>query len=40
MVVINKAHGFRNVNKLYGVVRALHDKTDILVAMMATPIQT
>ena len=40
MVAIDEAHGFRNVNKLYGAVRALRDKTDILVAMMATPVQT
>ena len=40
MVAIDEAHGFRNVNKLYGAVRALRDKTDILVAMTATPIQT
>ena len=39
-VAIDEAHGFRNANKLYGAVRALRDKTDILVAMTATPVQT
>ncbi|KAH9048618.1 P-loop containing nucleoside triphosphate hydrolase protein [Lactarius deliciosus] len=39
-VAIDEAHGFRNMNKLYGAVRALRDKTDIFVAMTATPVQT
>jgi hypothetical protein len=39
-VAIDEAHGFRNANKLYGAVRMLRDKTDILVAMTATPVQT
>ena|ERR1700744_6315299 len=39
-VAIDEAHGFRNVNRLYGAVRALRDKCDILVAMTATPVQS
>ncbi|KAH9046210.1 P-loop containing nucleoside triphosphate hydrolase protein [Lactarius hengduanensis] len=39
-VAIDEAHGFRNVNKLYSAVRALRDKTDMFVAMTATPVQT
>ena len=39
-VAIDEAHGFRNANKLYGAVHMLRDKTDILVAMTATPVQT
>ncbi|KAH9018911.1 P-loop containing nucleoside triphosphate hydrolase protein [Lactarius hengduanensis] len=30
-LAIDEAHGFRNANKLYGAVRALREKTDILV---------
>ena len=39
-VAVDEAHGFRNVNKLYGAVRVLREKTDILIAMTATPVQT
>src|SRR6266571_7554101 len=39
-VAVDEAHGFRNVNKLYGAVRALREKTDIFIAMTATPVQT
>lgn len=39
-IAMDEAHNFRNVNKLYGAVRALRDLTDILVAMTATPVQT
>lgn len=39
-LAVDEAHGFRNVNKLYGAVRALREKTDIFVAMTATPVQT
>jgi hypothetical protein len=39
-VAVDEAHGFRNVNKLYGAVRALRQQSDVLVAMTATPVQT
>jgi hypothetical protein len=39
-VAIDEAHSFRNVNKLYSAVRGLREKTDMLVAMTATPVQT
>jgi hypothetical protein len=39
-VAIDEAHGFGNVNRLYGAVRALREETDIFVAMTARPMQT
>jgi hypothetical protein len=39
-VAVDEAHSFRNVNKLFGAVRALRELTDIFVAMTATPVQT
>lgn len=39
-VAIDEAHAFRNNNKLHMAVRVLRKKTDLLVAMTATPVQT
>lgn len=39
-IAVDEAHAFRNVNKLYGAVRALREQTDVFVAMTATPMQT
>ncbi|KAH9019722.1 P-loop containing nucleoside triphosphate hydrolase protein [Lactarius pseudohatsudake] len=39
-VAIDEAHAFRDPNKAYTAVRALREKTDMLVAMTWTPLQT
>ncbi|KAN0128350.1 P-loop containing nucleoside triphosphate hydrolase protein [Lactarius tabidus] len=39
-IAIDEAHAFRNTNKLHRAVRALRDRTDLMVAMTATPVQT
>lgn len=39
-VAIDEAHAFRNRNKLHTAILALREKTDLLVAMTATPVQT
>jgi hypothetical protein len=39
-VAIDEAHAYRNPNKAYTAMRALREKTDLLVAMTATPVQT
>lgn len=38
-ISVDEAHGFCDVNKLYGAVRALREKTDFFVAMSATPLK-
>ena len=40
VVAIDKVHAFRNVNKLYGAVWGIREKTNIFIAMAATPAQT
>jgi phage terminase large subunit-like protein len=39
-VAVDEAHAFRNTNKVYTAVRALREKTDLFVAMTATPVQS
>ncbi|KAH9011430.1 P-loop containing nucleoside triphosphate hydrolase protein [Lactarius deliciosus] len=39
-VAIDEAHAFRDPNKAYTAVRALRERTDMLVAMTWTPLQT
>ncbi|KAH9008003.1 P-loop containing nucleoside triphosphate hydrolase protein, partial [Lactarius hengduanensis] len=39
-VAVDEAHGFRTTNKLYAAVSALRQRTELFVAMTATPIQT
>jgi hypothetical protein len=38
-VAVDEAHDFRNVNKLFGAVRALREKTEIMVATTVTPVE-
>lgn len=38
-IAVDEAHGFCEANKMYGAVRALREKTDILVAMTVTPLK-
>jgi ERCC4-related helicase len=39
-IAIDEAHTYCNPNKAYTAMRALREKTDLLVAMTATPVQT
>lgn len=38
-IAVDEADGFCDVNRMYGAVRALREKTDILVAMTVTPLK-
>ena len=39
-IAIDEAHGFHNTNRFYTAIHALRKKTDILVPMTATPVQS